>query len=219
MYSFLLNTFLYQSPKIKFKEDEVIRYEKLIHNMYEGQKICEKLSFPPHRFLHYLSQTGDFVFHGSNNTEIDVFDPRKQTLFNGKITKAVFASTEPYWSMFYAVFDRDKLRGSFRNGCLVYKNKKYHYYSLNKATLRNNPWTTGKIYILPKSKFQLADTRRIYFDEWISHDFIRPIGEIEVREEDFYFINKVSTHQPKDSFVKTLLLYKMHIWRNKERGV
>src|SRR5699024_12436505 len=83
-------------------------------------------------------------------------------------------------SMFYAVLDRNKLIGGFRNGCFVYRDIKYHYYSLNKLTLNNNPWTTGKIYIFPKSNFSPSDTGKIPFDEWICHDLVRPASQLEV---------------------------------------
>lgn len=155
------------------------------------------------------------MFNGSNNLNIDTLETREQTLFNGELTQAVFASSEATWSMFYAVFDKSKLIGSFRNGCLIYKNKKYHFYSLNKSTMNNNPWTSGKIYILPKDKFKPSGTGKLRFDEWICHDPVSPVSGIEVSARDFYFINKVSTHKNNESNVKTRLLYKIRTLRAK----
>jgi|SRR5699024_7294058 len=208
MISFAMKTLLYSSPKMDFSTNEIAEYNKLISKVYEGQLFPKDLSFPKYRFLQYISLHGDFIFHGSNNLDIDIFKPQEQTLFNGKKTKAVFASSEPIWSMFYAVLDRSKLVGSIRNGCLVYKNKKYHYYSLNKSTMEKDPWTSGKLYILPKNVFKLADNNNIHFDEWISHDFVKPINHLEIHPDDFYFKNRVSTHKKHESNVKTWLLYK-----------
>lgn len=208
MISILLKMLFYPSPKINFCPAEVAEYDKLLSQDYNEKLNIKDLSYPKYRFLHYLARSGDFVFHGSNNLDIDEFEPREQTLFNGKLTKAVFASAEPHWSMFYAVFDRSKLVGSFRNGCLVFKRKKYHYYSLNKSTLNTNPWTTGKIYILPKNQFKPSDTAKVHFDEWISHDLVKPVGQIKVSATDFFYIKKVSTHKVNESNVKTWLLYK-----------
>lgn len=218
MISILLKIILYTSPKIDFYPAEIAAYDELISKIYEGQLIPEKLPFPKYRFLQYLSLKEDFVFHGSNNLEIEMFEPRKQTLFNDKLTKAVFASSEPIWSMFYAVFDRSKLVGSFRNGCLVYKNEKYHYYSLNKSTMKNKPWTSGKIYILPRNKFKPADNRNVHFDEWICHEPVKPVSQLSVCAEDFYYINKVAIHMNQEPLLKTWLFYKVRTLRGiKER--
>lgn len=216
MISIFMKTLLYSSPKIEFSTEEIVEYDELISKIYEGQLIPKELPFPKYRFLQYISLHGDFIFHGSNNSDIDIFEPREQTLFNGKKTKAVFASSDPIWAMFYAVFDRSKLVGSFRNGCLVYKNKKYHYYSLNKSTMEKNPWTSGKLYILPKKVFKPADNGNIHFDEWISHDFVKPINHLAVHSDDFYFINRVSTHKNRESNVKTWLLYKYRTLKAKK---
>src|SRR5699024_12152693 len=94
---------------------------------------------------------------------------------------------------------------------------KYHYYSLNKLTLNNNPWTTGKIYIFPKSNFSPSDTGKIPFDEWICHDLVRPASQLEVSAKDFYYVNRVSTHKNNESIVKTLLLYKLRTLKTRQR--
>lgn len=209
MISILLKTLFYPSPKINFSSKEVAEYDRLLSQVYNEKLDIKELSYPKYRFLHYLAESGDFVFHGSNNLDIDLFEPREQTLFNGKLTKAVFASSEPHWSMFYAIFDRSKLVGSFRNGCLVYKKKKYHYYSLNTSTMNANPWATGKIYILPKNQFKPSDTGRVHFDEWICQELVKPVSQLEVSATDFFYIKKVATHKVKESNIKTWLLYKL----------
>ncbi len=206
---------LHSQPKMHFSSEEIAVYEALIPEKDQGQIISEENPFSKYRFLQYVASKEKFVFHGSNNVEIDIFEPRKQTLFNGNLTEAVFASSNPLWATFYAVFDRSKLVGNFRNGCLVYNDKKYHYYSLNKATQENDPWRSEKIYIFLKDKFTSADNRKIHFDEWVCHDFVKPVSTLEISADDFYYINKVATHSNNESFVKTLLLYKMRTLRAK----
>lgn len=216
MISIFKKILFYSTPKMNFSHAEVSEYNELISHMQEGQLI-KGLTFPKYRFLQYLTRKGRFVFHGSNNMDIDIFEPRKQTLFNGKLTKAVFASSEANWSMFYAVFDRNKLVGGFRNGCLAYKDEKYHYYSLNKPTMNSNPWTAGKIYIFPKRKFTPSDSGKIRFDEWVCHEPVTPVGQIEVDAKDFHFLNKVSTHKNNESIIKTWLLYKFRTMKAKRK--
>lgn len=216
MLAILIKMLLRASPKIQFSEAEIAAYEKLVEKVHQGQLSPEEIPIPKYKFLHYLALTGDFVFHGSNNAQIETFEPREQTLFNSKPTKAVFASSEPIWSMFYAVFDRSKLVGGFRNGCLVNKKKKYHYYSLNKSTMEKDPWTSGKLYILPKEKFARSDHSKTHFDEWICHDVVKPISELEVHPDDFYFKDQVSVHKKDESLTKTWLLYKFRTSKSKQ---
>ncbi|WP_276358022.1 hypothetical protein [Cohnella caldifontis] len=211
--TFLLRILLYASPKVEFSDREITEYEDLISTIGEGELLSYNLSNPKYRFLQYLSLKGSYLFHGSNNHNIELFEPRNQTLFNGKPTQAVFASSEPIWSTFYSVFNRSSLVGGGRNGCIVCKNKKYHYYSLNDSTIKNNPWTEGMLYILPKNCFVKSDSGKIHFDEWISHDHVKPAGRLIVNIDDFYFKNKVATHNRKESMIKTWLLYKVRTLR------
>lgn len=218
MISILMKFLLNSQPKMNFSSEEIAVYEALIPKIHNGQITSEDIPFPKYRFLQYVASKEDFVFHGSNNVEIDVFEPRKQTLFNSQLTEAVFASSDPLWATFYAAFDRSKLVGNFRNGCLVHKDRKYHYYSLNKATKENGPWRSGMIYIFHKDKFIPADNRKIRFDEWVCHDFVKPVSRLEISAEDFYYLHKVATHSNNESIIKTLLLYKKRTLRSKRES-
>jgi hypothetical protein len=208
MVSLLLSILLYPSPKIAFNHDEIDLYEELLLTINEGQLISYDLPYPKFRFLQYVSLKGKYVFHGSNNRNIDKFEPREQTLYNSKLTKAVFASMDPIWAIFFAIFNRSSLIGSFRNGCIVGGNNKYHYYSLNESTMKNRPWTEGIVYILPRNRFNKSSQGKVHFDEWISHEPVIPIGKLGVTLSDFYYKNKVATHRDKESFLKTWLFYK-----------
>jgi len=214
MIKHLLNFLLSPSPSSDFTELEVIEYERMIPRLCKGEFAYDS-TYPKYRFLQFLALKNHVLFHGSNNSEIDIFEPREQTLFNGDLVRAVFASADPTWSIFYAVFDRSKQVGSFRNGCLIFKNKKYHFYSLNASTMLNNPWTKGTIYILPQDKFKKSDNNIVHFDEWVSHEHVKPIARLEVGIEDFYFRDKVSTHKDNESLLKTWLLYKVRSKRAK----
>jgi len=217
MISLIMRMLFYVLPKDKFSDQEIAEFGSIVFTINNGETINYEAPFPKYRFLQYLSLKQNYLFHGSNNHSIDLFEPREQTLFNNKLTKAVFATSDPVWSMFFAVFDRSKLVGSFRNGCLVYKDMKYHYYSLNKFTSMNYPWTEGMVYILPKDIFKRSDTGKIHFDEWISHDYVRPIGKLVVGIDDFYYKDKVAIHEPRESVLRTWLLYKRRTLKAESR--
>lgn len=208
MLNFVLSRMFYKLPDPIFTEDEIIQFNRLIEETGEGSLIEWSLPYPKLKFLQYLAIEERFLFHGSNTVHIDEFTPREQTLFNNKVTHAVFASAQPLWSMFYAVLDRSKVVGAFRNGCLVSKKETFVYYSINQDTSNNNPWTSGMMYILPRSNFKRADLNRIYFDEWISTTPIKPLYKLEIDVNDFPMLNKVAIHQNKESLYKTLFSYK-----------
>lgn len=208
MISFLISILLYPSPKIIFSNDEIAQYEELALTINNGRSINYQLPFQKFRFLLYLSLKGNYVFHGSNNHSIECFEPRKQTLYNGKITKAVFASSDPIWSMFFAIFNRSRLIGSFRNGCIIGRRKKYHFYSINESTMKNEPWTEGMVYLLPKDRFATSGQGKVQFDEWICHEPIIPIGKMKVSLDDFYYRNRIATHKDKESLLKTWIFFK-----------
>ncbi|WP_160036936.1 hypothetical protein [Paenibacillus sp. An7] len=208
MISFLISILLYPSPRIEFSEEEIAQFEKLALSINDGRLINYQLPYQKFRFLSYLSMKGNYVFHGSNNHSIECFEPREQTLYNGEMTKAIFASSDPVWSMFFAVFNRNKLVGSFRNGCILGRRKKYHFYSINESTMKNKPWTNGMIYILPKDKFSTSIQGKVHFDEWVCKELVVPIGKVNVSLEDFYYRNQIATHKDNESLLKTWMLYK-----------
>lgn len=218
MMNWLLNVLLSPLPRFDFDHSESSEYDKMIRSSNE-REFSYGSTYPKYRFLAYLSLKEEVVFHGSNHTTIDLFEPREQTLINGKMTKAVFATEDPTWSIFYAIFDRSKLVGSFRNGCVVYKDKKHHFYSLNESTMRRRPWTDGMVYIFPKAKFKRVDNKNIYFDEWISHEPVMPIGRLKVGIEDFYFKDKIATHPDHESLLKSWLFYKYRVKRYEKKTV
>jgi hypothetical protein len=133
--SLLSSMRLYPSPTISFTTVETQLYDQLLDAIQENEILIEyNFPYPKYRFLHYLSLQGNYVFHGSNHPDITSFKPKQQTLYNNELISAVFATTEPLWSMFYAVVNRDKMVGNFRNGCIIGRNRKYHFYSLSKST-------------------------------------------------------------------------------------
>lgn len=207
MLHIVMRALFYPSPEIDIGAQEAADYEAWL----EGGLALDKLyalPYDPVRMLRYLATRESYLFHGSNNREIARFEPREQTLYSGKPVHAVFASAEPLWSLFYAVFDRSKLVGSFRNGCLAYSSQRYHYYSLNQATMRAEPWTPGMLYVLPREPFRRASSSKLRFDEWICEQPVEPLLRIEVQPQDFVFRDRVAVHGDREPVWQTWLRYK-----------
>lgn len=178
----LLQILFYPAPKIKITKAEEKQFRLLLERMFNKidrsiRSITYDLSIPKYKFLHYLLQQS-FIFHGSNEQNINEFTPRQQTLANGKVVQAIFATKDAIWSLFYATLDKQKVEGSIRNGSLLVDGKRsFHFYSLTKPTLKNNPWTTGTIYLFKDQDFTFVDEGTVKFNEWIrknlSHQWLR----------------------------------------------
>lgn len=208
MLNYLLQALFVRVPDLSWIDEERSAYETLLARMQAGERLPDNLPWPKARFLQYLARKEEWLFHGSNNPDITVFTPREQTLYNGVKTKAVFASTEPMWSMFYAVLDRGKVKGGMRNACITNGREKFLFYSLNEATMAEEPWTSGMIYILPRTSFRLADPNKWHFDEWVSGEPVAPVARLALSPEDFPFLDRVAVHRDGESMLKSWLLYK-----------
>jgi hypothetical protein len=61
------------------------------------------------RFLCWLCDTQDVLLHGSGNSDIRVFEPRKSNdvdAFGDR--RAVYAASDGIWPLFFAIVDRDR---------------------------------------------------------------------------------------------------------------
>lgn len=61
-----------------------------------------------HEFVQWLIQKDEYIFHGSGKTDIDVFEPRRESLelmnyHGGGNLGAVYGTHQGLWAMFFAV--------------------------------------------------------------------------------------------------------------------
>lgn len=212
MLSLLARVLLYRRAIVPFTEQEKAAFEVVYAETMQGSQEVSaySLPYPKHRFLAYVIQEKSLVAHGSNNTSIHMFEPRRQTLFNGTWAEAVFATKDGIWPLFYAVLDKRKITESMRNACLKSGEDSFYYFSLSQATMLRDPWTSGMVYLLPSEHFEQEGQSRLYFDEWTCKQAVAPVLRISVDPSDFEFIHRVSTHKPRESMLRTLFMCK---WR------
>jgi hypothetical protein len=216
--SALLRTLFYPAPDIGMTDEERSLFDRIYMEgcLRPDRTIQYELNIPKYKFLAHIAQTRGVIFHGSNNNEIEQFEPRRQTLFNSQMVTAVFGTKDPIWPIFYAVFRRAALIGNFRNGavCVGGSGKVYHFYSLTKATMHNDPWTNGMVYILPEINFKRTKgSWGISFEEWTNEWPVETVARLPVGPADFIFRDKVGTHPASESLGRTWLMYKIRSWR------
>ena len=110
----------------------------------------------PWQFLSIVAEQRDIAFHGTGDPGIESFEPRKPIDFAPfGHQKAVFATTDPIWAMYYAIVDRDRYRLTLNNGCILLMDAEgrpgvpHYYFSITGDALREQPWRTGYVYFLP----------------------------------------------------------------------
>ncbi len=165
-------------------------------------------------FMRYLSESQQVLWHGSNCADLRELTPRDQYDFNDNPVRAVFATGDAIWSMFFAIVQRASLQGSMRNACLVVRGKpdrRYYFFSLNSDWLTKNPWTTGTAYALPRDTFRPTDASAVRFDEYVSESAVKPHFKLTVTPADFPFLAQVAGHDEHESIYESWLHYKKRI--------
>jgi hypothetical protein len=107
------------------------------------------------QFLCSLAARRRIAFHGTGDPHIERFEPREPVDFApfGR-QRAVFATSDPIWAMFYAIADRLRYGLTLNNGCLVLEDtgETYYYFSVSRQSLARRPWRTGYLYFLPGTR-------------------------------------------------------------------
>lgn len=161
----------------------------------------------PWWFLSTLAERREIAFHGTGDPNIDSFEPREPIDFAPfGHQKAVFATTDPIWAMFYAVVDRDRYRLTLNNGCILVLDADgragvpRYYFSITGDALREQPWRTGYVYFLPAETFvaQPAGTyagHAARIPQLASPVAVTPFARLRVGPEDFPFLAEIRGHE------------------------
>jgi hypothetical protein len=159
----------------------------------------------PWQFLCGLAERREIAFHGTGDPGIELFEPREPIDFApfGQ-RKAVFATTDPVWSMFYAIVDRDRYRLTLNNGCVLVdadggRQLPYYYFSVTSAALPQQPWRNGYLYFLPAGTFVAqpaatfaGHTARV--PQLASPVAVAPFARLRIDPGDFPFLGQIRGH-------------------------
>jgi len=157
-------------------------------------------------FLCGVADRRRFAFHGTGDPNIKSFEPRQPIDFAPfGDQKAVFATSDPIWAMFYAVVDRDRYDITLNNGCIVILDANgrpgtpHYYFSISRDALRQRPWRTGHVYLLPAESFaeqapgpyagQIARVPQLASPVPVS-----PLARLRVSPNDFPFLVHIGGH-------------------------
>lgn len=182
-------------------------FESLIASPPPGSQIDYQLPFPKWQFLSYVCATRDLVLHGSQNADIDVVEPRRARDVRAfSAQDAIYASTDGIWVIYFAIIDRRKFSPlSLFNSCLKIQISPdqvmgpLYFFSITHSALVRKPWCDGVIYILPRANFIQEAPQKIsgvdvIFPHWVSSMPSSPVFKLQVKPEDFPFLDQVHGH-------------------------
>jgi hypothetical protein len=196
------------APPLVLTPEKQAAFQSLLDEILarsEGGAVAYHLPYPKYELVQYGMAQEVFIFHGSNNRTIEVFTPTRTSveLYDRRgigNQQAVYGTHDGLWSMFFAVVDRARLRGSIRNGVTYFHNRAgemlaMYNFSINQEQLPEKPWTSGALYFLPRSEFKRQMlSEHAYANEWTCPDEVRPLARLDVDPEDFPFLDQISGH-------------------------
>jgi hypothetical protein len=142
------------------------------------------------------ARTGEVLFHGSNARAIGLFEPRDQLTARDRPVRAVFATPDPLWAMFFALTDTQRAIGRW-NMCLRPEESGLpasRYFFAVRGEL-DTVWTEGAVYVLPRETFEPSDVAA----ELISFAPVAPLDVVHVTRDDFPFANRVFRFEHPES--------------------
>ena len=154
------------------------------------------------QFLCSLAARRRIAFHGTGDAQIERFEPREPVDFApfGR-QRAVFATSDPIWAMFYAIVDRRRHNLTLNNGCLVLDDtgEAYYYFSVSRQSLPRRPWRKGCLYFLPADTFveqpgAVYAGRPARVPQLASPVAVTPYARMRVAPRSFPFLGRIRGH-------------------------
>jgi hypothetical protein len=164
------------------------------------------LEAPKWQFLCYLSDELGLALHGSTAADIAQFEPRQsndENPFGNQ--KAVYAAGDGLWPMFFAITDRERFPMLITNACIRLADPAgqvsapHYVFSISRTALRQRPWCTGTVYVLPAASFVRQPPipfgdYAVHVPQLASFEPVTPLARLAVAPDDFPFLSEVRGH-------------------------
>jgi hypothetical protein len=195
-----------QRPILDYSSQSQADSEQLLSTLQSAGKntlINYNFPVPKWQFLCYIADQKGVVLHGTGNPNIQIFEPRPSNDLNefGAQT-AVYGAADGLWAMFFAILDREHWPMSTSNACirLVDEAGKVseprYVFSISQSALRQKPWRTGMVYLLPGETFINQPSlqfgpNEVRIPQLASLVPVKPFARLEVAPEDFPFLGDI----------------------------
>ena len=163
----------------------------------------EQVPLPEPRieFLRWLGANRPVVFHGSQENDIaELSTERKSkdaTQWGNQ--RAVYATSDPVWAIYFAVLRRDGGFRGTRNGALRAGPLRLYFFAHNREAESPERFGPGTLYLLPSGTFE-AQPSVLGIDpcHLVSHVPVQPLARVPVTPEDFPFRDAVVHYRQRE---------------------
>ena len=146
-------------------------------------------------FLRWLAENRPVVFHGSPRDDLRELSTERQswdaTAWGNQ--RAVYASTDPVWAIYFACLRRDGDWKGTRNGSMgkaggpLYP--RWYFFAHNRGSASPDRFGPGSLYLLSPRTFVADEPLAGAIDtaHLVSHEPVRPLARVDVTPGDFPF--------------------------------
>lgn len=181
-----------------FRPDRAARetFDGLIAAVRAGDGTIDaaECAYPVHELLSHLVVSYGLLLHGSNDTSLEVLEPRPAHDYDTELL-AVVACDDGIWPIFYAVIARDRVDDLFTACAHLGRppdQRRFYAFAIGEDPTAAATWTRGAVYALPREGF-----RREWGQEWVNPGPVRPVLRVLVGPEDFPLRDTVVATTPE----------------------
>jgi hypothetical protein len=176
----------------------------------------EPVAIPEPRldFLRWLAENRPVVFHGSPRDDLRELSTERQswdaTAWGNQ--RAVYASTDPVWAIYFACLRRDRGWRGTRNGSMGKAGRplypRWYFFAHNRGSASPDRFGPGSLYLLSPRTF-VADEPlaggAIDTAHLVSHEPVRPLARVDVTPADFPFGHRIRYYRDREPIWISLL--------------
>jgi hypothetical protein len=175
----------------------------------------EPVAIPEPRldFLRWLAENRSVVFHGSPRDDLRELSTERQsrdaTAWGNQ--RAVYASSDPVWAIYFACLRRDRGFAGTRNGSLgraggpLYPRR--YFFAHNRGAASRDRFGPGSLYLLSPTTFVADEPLAGAIDtaHLVSHEPVRPFARLDVGPDDFPFAGRIRYYREGEPIWISLL--------------
>ena len=200
-------------PSTKLTEDLRAAFDTVLEKAIErgaDAPMAYTLNAPKWQFLCYAAEERSLALHGSLNPDIAEFEPRQANdLREFGAQKAVYASSDGIWPMYFAIVDRLRHPMSIMNACIRIEmpdgvfNPPLYFFSIPKHLIHLHPYTDGVVYLFPRETFIVDQPMpfgpaKVHPAQLASLVPVKPLAKLAVSPGDFPFLAQMRAHDDND---------------------
>jgi hypothetical protein len=164
------------------------------------------LEWPRWQFISHIVERHELVVHGSQNSTIKTFEPRKSNdahPFGDR--QAVYGASDGLWAMYYAILDRPAHPMTIVNSAMRFEDEDgslsapHYFLSISQPALEARAFKPGMLYFLPGDSFEpmppmQVNGTKVHVLQWASLVAVKPLARIAVAPADFPLLDRIRGH-------------------------